>query len=339
MEIRRLLASRLELLTESGDFDLWQINLLEYLDQFGLSQHIQERISTIPGDEDMDKICRTASSIVRSSISSSLMKIMKRKYGTDPAGNAYDIIMDAKRAVTQVDIFSVSKLLKSMTRTNRQDFADTNSYLHFMQDLRTKLANTADDMKISDRFFVWLLLNGYEDTNRQLTDDLDNDVTRGAKTPSEAIRQLQQIGDREKAEMSVAAIRPAKRPRTEDNSQEPTTFTQWPVCDSCYGRKHPPDAHRCPTCQCFHTPSNPCAPQCGKKCGTVHHYGPCTSRMRFVCLADKLEFDKKQAGQSGIQHTIQPSNKPRAFAISSSVFNSSGQVETYGYGAGKAGKE
>lgn len=197
-----------------------------------------------------------------------------------------------------------------------------------MLDIRNKLANTADDFKVTDRLFAWILILGYRNTDRYLADDMENDVTRGAKTPQEVIRQLQHIGEREKVFMSTAAVHTGdKRKRPESDSKPQSKYAPWPTCAPCGGRKHPPNAHQCKTCYCFHTNSNPCAPKCGKKCNAEFHYLSCNSKSRFFCPADRLAFENEYTT------TATTINPPSA---SNAIFNTSGHVETYGYGPGKA---
>ena len=88
LEIRRLVGSCLEQLTESSKYDLWYARLINYLRQFKLDRHVTRRIDPTPGDEDSQTLCMSATSIVTSAISSSLMETMQRKYNTDPLGNA-----------------------------------------------------------------------------------------------------------------------------------------------------------------------------------------------------------------------------------------------------------
>jgi hypothetical protein len=126
------------------------------------------------------------------------METLQRKYNTDPLGNAFILVTDAKKAVTQIDLFSGPELFRSMVTSDRQNFADTSSYVTYMLDIRNKLANTADDFKVTDRLFAWTLILGYRNTDRRLADEMENDVSRGAKTPQDIISQLQHLGDREK---------------------------------------------------------------------------------------------------------------------------------------------
>ena len=126
--------------------------------------------------------------------------------------------------------------------SDRQNFADTNAYVRHMLEIREKLANTADDFKFTDRLFAWILIHGYRNTDRHM----ENDVTRGAKTPQES------------------------------------KYIPWPTCAPCGGQKHPPKAHRCGDCNCFHTRSNSCAPKCEKKCGAEFHYLSCKAKSRFM---------------------------------------------------------
>ena len=44
----------------------------------------------------MELLCLAATDIVRSNISDSLMLTMQTRYNTDPNGNAFDMITDAK---------------------------------------------------------------------------------------------------------------------------------------------------------------------------------------------------------------------------------------------------
>ena len=102
MEIRRLVRYRLELLTESSKYSLWYASLFDYLVQYKLEQHIVERIDPIPGDGDSKTLSKSATSIVRSAISSSLMETMQTKYGTDPLGNAFVLITMPKRLLPKL---------------------------------------------------------------------------------------------------------------------------------------------------------------------------------------------------------------------------------------------
>jgi hypothetical protein len=90
----------LEQLTESSKYNLWYASLLDFLRQYKLQQHIFERIDPLPGDEESEALCHAATSIVRSAISTSLMETMQSKYSTDPLGNAFVMVSDAKKAVT-----------------------------------------------------------------------------------------------------------------------------------------------------------------------------------------------------------------------------------------------
>src|SRR5579871_4917117 len=117
-----------------------------------------------------------------------------------------------------------------------------------MTDIRNKLANTADDFKFTERLFAWILIHGYRNIDRHLADDMENDVTHGAKTPQEVIRQLQYIGEREKVFMSTAVRTNNKR---KNDSKPESKYAPWPSCTPCGGRKHPPRAHQCKTCNCF----------------------------------------------------------------------------------------
>ena len=288
LEIRRLIGSRLEQLTESSKYDLWHANLYDYLAQYKLQQHITERIDPIQGDEDSKALCQAATSIVRSAISNSLMGTIHSKYNTDPLGNAFALVTDAKKAVTQVDIYSGPELYYTMVTSERQNFADTGSYVIQMMEIRDKLANTAVDFKVTDRLFAWLLIRGYKGTDPHVANDMENDLMRGAKNHQEVIRQLQHIGEKEKVLMSTAAVRPNNK-RKADAKPE-TKYAPWPTCAPCGGRKHPPKAHRCKECNCFHTKSNPCAPKCGKNCGSEFHYLSCKTKSRFICPKDRIEF-------------------------------------------------
>ena len=203
-----------------------------------------------------------------------------------------------------------------MVNSDRQNFPDTNAYVRHMLEIRDKLANTADDFKFTDRLFAWILILGYRNTDRHLADDMENDVTRGAKTPQEIIRQLQHIGDHEKVLMSTTPVRTGNK-RDRADSEPQLKYAPWPTCAPCGGRKHPPNAHQCETCSCFHTKSNPCAPECGKKCGTEYHYLSCDSRSRFFCPADRIAFEKEYTA------TARTSNPSSA---SNDIFDSSGHV-------------
>ena len=307
------------------------MNLLQTMAYYKLAQHIVQRITPIPGDEDSAALCLSATDIVRSQISDSLMEIMQSKYGTNPLGNAFDMVKHVKQAITQVDIYTAPELYYTMVTSERQNFADTGSYVTHMVSIREKLANTADDFKVTDRLFAWLLIRGYKGTDRHVADDMENDVMRGAKTPQEVIRQLQHIGEKEKVLMSTAAVNASnsnsnKRKRKADSKPE-TKFTPWPSCAPCGGRKHPPGAHQCKKCYCYHSRLNPCAPKCQKRCSAEFHYVSCKTRSRFICPTDRFEFQKQHTTDTTTQ------NPPSA---SNSIFKPSGQIETYGYGPGKA---
>ena len=338
IEIRRLIGSRLELLTESSKYNLWYASLHDYMRQYKLERHIVERIDPVTGDEDSKILCMSATSIVRSAISSSLLETLQIKYGTDPLGNAFALISDAKKAVTQVDIFSGPEMFFTMVNSDRQNFPDTNTYVRHMLEIRDKLANTAEDFKFTDRLFAWILVHGYRKTKRHVADDMENDITRGAKTPQEIIRQLQHIGDRERVLMSTAAVRSNDPNRRGAGSRsQQSRYAPWPTCALCGGRKHPPKAHRCKGCNCFHSRTNSCAPKCGKNCGTEFHYLLCKSKSKFICPADREAFQMEYAATLAKSSNSNPATNPPA--ASNDVFNSSGQVETYGYGPGKAATE
>ena len=117
-EIRYLVGSHIEQLTESSRYSLWCANLFDYLVQYKLEQHVIKQINPIPGDEDSKVLCQSATSIVRSAISSSLMEMMQTKYNTDPLGNAFIMVTDAKKAVTQIDIYSRPKLFFNMVHSD-----------------------------------------------------------------------------------------------------------------------------------------------------------------------------------------------------------------------------
>jgi hypothetical protein len=299
LELRRIITAHQNLLTESSNFNLWHTNLLRVMAQYKLAQHIIQWIMPTPGDEDSQALCQSATDIVRSYISNSLMEIMQSRYGTDPIGNAFDMVKDAKRAVTQVDIYTGPELYYTMVTSECQNFADTGSYVTHMVSIREKLANTADDFKVMDRLFAWLLIHGYKGTDRHIADDMENDVMRGAKTPQEVIRQLQHIRDHEKVLLSTAAIHAGnKQNRDDSKSQSSSSYTPWRTCAPCGGQKHPPKAHQCKKCHCFHTMSNPCTPKCGKKCGTKFHYLLCKSRSQFICPTDRLNKDSTTNSES-----------------------------------------
>ena len=187
LEIRRLVGSRLQPLTESSNYGLWHTSLLRYLAQYKLEEHIAKRIDPIPGDGDTKILCQTATDIVRSSISTSLMEVMQARYNTDPLGNAFSMVTDAKKAVTQVDIYSSPELFYTMVTSERQNFADTGSYVTQMISIREKLANIADDFKVMDQLFAWLLIHGYKGTDHHVVNDIENNLMRGAKTLQEVI--------------------------------------------------------------------------------------------------------------------------------------------------------
>ena len=328
VELRRMITGRQFLLTESSNFNLWHTNLLRVLTHYKLEQHIIQRIVPTSGDEDSVALCQLATDIVRSYISTPLLETMQTRYNTDPTGNAYTMVTDAKRAVTQVDIYTGPELYYTMVTSERQSFADTGSYVTQMMSIREKLANTADDFKVTDRLFAWLLIRGYKGTDYHVANDMENDLMRGAKTSQEVIRQLQHIGEREKVLMSTAAVRTNNSNKRKNDSKPEAKYAPWPSCAPCGGRKHPPRAHHCKSCNCFHSKSNSCAPKCGKKCGSEFHYLSCKTKSRFVCPADRIEFQK--------QHTTNTTTMTNPPSASNSIFKPSGQIETYGYGPGKA---
>jgi len=52
-----------------------------------------------------------------------LMEMMQTKYNTDPLGNAFILGTDAKKAVTQIDIYSGPELFFTLVNSDRQNFA------------------------------------------------------------------------------------------------------------------------------------------------------------------------------------------------------------------------
>jgi len=178
---------------------------------------------------------------MRSSISTLLIEIMQIRYNTNPIRNTFTMVTDAKRAVTQVNIYTGPELYYTIVTSKRHDFTDTGSYITQIMNVREKLANIADDFKVTDRLFAWLLIRGYKGTDHHVANDMENDLMRGAKTPQEVIRQLQHIGEREKVLMSIAVVRTSNK-RKADLKPEPK-YAPWPTCTPYGGRKHPPRAH------------------------------------------------------------------------------------------------
>ena len=98
------------------------------------------------------------------------------------------MVTDAKRAVTQVNIYTGPELYYTIVTSKRHDFTDTGSYIIQIINIRGKLANITDDFKVTDRLFAWLLIRGYKGTDHHVANDMENDLMRGAKTPQEVIR-------------------------------------------------------------------------------------------------------------------------------------------------------
>src|SRR5436190_24039452 len=115
---------------------------------------------------------------MRSSISTSLMEIMQTRYNTDLIRNAFTIVTDIKRAITQVNIYTGPELYYTMVTSKRQNFADTGSYVTQMISIREKLANIADDFKVMDQLFAWLLIHGYKGTDHHVVNDIENNLMR-----------------------------------------------------------------------------------------------------------------------------------------------------------------
>jgi len=71
-------------------------------------------------------------------------------------------------------------------------------------------------------------------------------------------------------------------------------------------------------------------PKCGKNYRSEFYYLSYKTKSRFICPKDRTEFQK--------EHTINTttSNPP---SVSNSIFKPSGQIETYGYGPGKAANQ
>src|SRR5947207_13790210 len=102
------------------------------------------------------------------------MEIMQTRYNTDPIRNAFTMVTDAKRAVTQVDIYTGPELYYTMVTSERHDLADTGSYVTQMMNVREKLANTVDEYNVTDRLFAGLLIRRYKGTDHHVANDIEH---------------------------------------------------------------------------------------------------------------------------------------------------------------------